>query len=253
MEPGNEAFAARSAALLGGEGMARLSSAGVAVFGLGGVGGWCAEALARSGVGRLALIDFDRVAPSNLNRQIMAGRSTIGEYKAEALARRLADVAPACSLDVRCQRFCADTAYSFNLATYDFVVDAIDSVDCKALLILRTLAEENTALVSSMGAALRLDPQQVRISKFRKVAGDGLARALRNRFRRSLGELPSRDFDCAWSTEPPLQSLVPGEKGSIVTVTAAFGLAIAAHVIRSLVHGAGGKSGVLCAVGEDLV
>lgn len=226
-------FHSRTRALLGDDAFARLAAMRVAIFGLGGVGGWCAEALARSGVGSLLLVDFDSVAPSNINRQIMASVNTIGQPKAQALAKRLADIAPGCEVEYCIERFSQETAASFDLSSFDFIVDAIDSVDCKECLIKTALALEKPRLISSMGAALRLDPTQIRISPFRKVIGDGLARALRNRFRKSLGSMPKRDFDCVWSAELPCKMPEAGVKGSVITVTAAFGLAIASVIISA--------------------
>lgn len=226
-------FHSRTRVLLGDDAFARLAAMRVAIFGLGGVGGWCAEALARSGVGSMLLVDFDSVAPSNMNRQIMASVNTIGGPKARVLASRFAEIAPDCKVEYRIEKFSQDNADSFDLGLFDFIVDAIDSVDCKVCLIQRALAQEKPRLISSMGAALRLDPTRIRISPFRKVEGDGLARALRNRFRRSLGHLPERNFDCVWSTELPCQTPDKGVKGSVITVTAAFGLTIASLILSA--------------------
>ena len=212
----------RTETLLGAAAMARLKALTVAVYGLGGVGGWCAEALLRSGVGKLILIDDDRVQPSNLNRQCCATAATLGRDKASAMRERLLAIDPAAMIDARNERYTPGA----ELAECDAVVDAIDSVDCKCALVLAADAA-GKPLFSSLGAAKRLDPTRVRLKKFSKVEGDGLARAMRRRFRRG-GEFPSRDFLCAVSDEPPADIAT---LGSMMPVTATFGMALAAAVI----------------------
>jgi len=225
----------RTEMLLGAEAMARLGAWRGIVFGTGGVGGWCVEALVRSGVRFLTLVDPDVVAPSNLNRQVMATVPTLGRPKAEVLADRLREIAPDAEITVRVEAYGADNALSFCLEEYDFVIDAIDSLDAKAHLVCHALSFPKVRFVSSMGAARKLDPTRVRCTRFEKVAGDALARALRQRFKR-LGVFPSRSFTCAWSDEPaaPNRFALPDEpraNGSFMPVTAAFGLALAHSVI----------------------
>lgn len=232
MNPGVERLS-RSAALLGDAALARLARARVAVIGIGGVGSWCAEALARTGVGSLTLVDDDRVAVSNVNRQCPATMATIGRPKVEAMAARLAEIAPEAEIVPCAMRFTGDG--EFDLGGFDAVVDAIDSVDCKAQLILAATAA-GVPTVSSMGAALRVDPTRVRVTRFEKVEGDGLARALRQRFRR-LGRFPGR-FAAVWSTETPRADGGKNVRGSIMPVTAAFGMALAGEIIRRLADGA---------------
>lgn len=215
----------RSEALLGADAMARLRAAHVLLVGVGGVGSWCAEALVRTGLGAITLVDDDCVAVSNLNRQCPATVATVGRAKVEAMAERLRTVSPAVAVTPLARRF---PFADLNWSRYACVVDAIDSVADKAELILSATAA-GVPLVSSMGAALRLDPTRVRVTRFEKVAGDGLARALRQRFRR-LGRFPSARFDCVWSDEPPAAC---AERGSVMPVTAAFGLALAS---RALAH-----------------
>ncbi|MCR5753057.1 MAG: ThiF family adenylyltransferase [Kiritimatiellae bacterium] len=219
-----------------------LASVKVAVFGVGGVGGWCAESLARSGVGRLMLVDFDDVCASNLNRQIMATSATIGQPKVEALARRLGEIAPFSAIDARRARYSAETADSFALEEFDYVIDAIDSLDAKAALIRHALSLPGTTLFSSMGAALKMDSLQIRATDFRKVEGDGLARALRTRLRKS-GGIPERRFTCVWSPERRENKGECSEgraNGSAVHVTAAFGLALAGLVVADVERKASG-------------
>jgi len=209
--------------------MKRLEEASVLLVGTGGVGSWCAEALVRTGIGRLVMVDADRVCASNVNRQLMATSETLGEPKVEALARRLREINPSANISAIAGVYSTETAGTFRMEEFEFVVDAIDSVADKAQLIRHALMSPATTLFSSMGAARKLDPLRIRVSEFWKVHGDGLARALRNRFRKS-GEFPCRKFRCVWSDEPPV-----AEAGTVVHVTAAFGLALASLVVHDIV------------------
>lgn len=226
----------RSAALLGEEAMARLAVARVAVIGVGGVGSWCAEALARTGVGHLTLVDDDVVVPSNVNRQCPATARTLGQPKVEALRARLLDVNPEGDFTALNGRY-PSTTPELSLTDFDVVVDAIDSVDCKAELILAATAA-GVPILSSMGAARRLDPTKVVVRRFDRVEGDGLARALRQRFKR-MGRFPATPFMCVCSTEPPRAPAVvvpmtgPVPKGSVMPVTCAFGMALAAETLSA--------------------
>lgn len=233
----NDSIFRRTELLLGAAALEALARARVAVFGLGGVGGWCAEALVRSGVRRLMLVDSDVVCPTNVNRQPMATTRTVGQAKVEALAARLREINPGVELDLRPHVYDAATAAGFDLSRQDYVIDAIDSLDSKARLIRHALSEPGTTLFSSMGAALKTDPFQIRRSAFRRVEGDGLARALRQRFRRT-GGIPARPFTCVWSPErrENLGPAAPGARvnGSIVHVTAIFGFALAGLVVADV-------------------
>ena len=238
----------RSEALLGAEAMKRLAEARVLVVGVGGVGSWCAEALVRTGVGKITLVDDDMVAESNVNRQCPATATTVGRPKVEAMAERLRAINPACEVEARNSRFSSAASIS-NWANFDLIIDAIDSVDCKAELILGA-TEAGMPIVSSMGAALRLDPTKVKVTRFEKVEGDGLARALRQRFKK-LGRFPKEKFGCVWSSESPVGRSVPdrrgaqgtarptsGEgKGSLMPVTATFGMCLASEAIKILTKG----------------
>jgi len=215
----------RTAALLGEDAMARLAQAHVLIVGVGGVGGWCAEALARTGVGALTIVDDDVVAESNLNRQCAATVPALGRVKVEAMRERLAAVSPDCRVTALNVRY---PDASVRLFGFDVVADAIDSVDCKAELILNATAA-GVPLVSSMGAALRLDPTRVKATRFDKVAGDGLARALRQRFKR-LGRHPE-SFTAIWSDEPPVAAET---RGSVMPVVATFGMCMAAGIVKRL-------------------
>ncbi len=226
----------RARILLGTASMDRLREARVIVFGVGGVGSWCVESLVRSGLRHITIVDDDRVCPSNVNRQLMATTATIGQVKVEAMRNHLLTVNPDAIIDARHERFTAGTAAGFDLDSYDYVVDAIDSVADKALLI--ELATRSRAkLFSSMGAARKLDPTRVQVAEFFKVSGCPLARALRQRFKKS-GRRPARKFKCVYSDE-----LVPnlGEdpdakraNGSLMHITAIFGLTLAGLIIEDL-------------------
>ena len=234
----------RTEQLVGRKAMQRLLAARVIIFGVGGVGSWCAEALVRSGIGHLTMVDSDDVDPSNINRQLPATASTVGRPKVEVLRERFLDINPTAEIVARKERFTAATAETFNLGAHDYIIDAIDSIDDKLELILLCSrkdsavsgAADGTAptLFSSMGAARKLDPQQVRVSEFWKVDGCPLAATLRKRMRRQQ-RFPQRKFKCVWSPERTESQT----KGTLMTVTAAFGLTLASLVIRDLCRQAG--------------
>ena len=238
----------RAELMLGTRTLDALRASRVAVFGLGGVGSWCAEALVRSGVGRLLLVDSDNVATTNVNRQLMATTATVGRVKVEVLAERLREINPEVELDVRPCVYDATTAASFALADYDYVIDAIDSLAEKAALIRHALSFPSVTLFASMGAALKMDLFQIRATEFRKIEGDGLARALRNKFKQT-GGFPERKFTCVWSPErrenlgdvadPTLDNDRWSQRkarinGTVAHTTAAFGLALANLVVADV-------------------
>jgi len=194
------AIFSRAELMLGSRSLDAISGVRVAIFGLGGVGSWCAESLVRTGVRQLMLVDSDRVSVTNVNRQLMATTRTVGQVKVDVLAARLREINPDVVLDVRPAVYCAATAPGFNLAKWDYVIDAIDSLENKALLIRNALSFPSVTLFASMGAALKMDPFQIRHGEFSKVAGDPLARALRQKLRRT-GGMPGRPFECVWSPE----------------------------------------------------
>lgn len=185
--------------LVGGGVMRRVERASVIVFGVGGVGSWCAEGLVRSGVRRLTIVDSDSVCMSNVNRQLMATTKTVGRVKVEALRERLLEISPGAEITAVHGAYTADTAGRFRLGDFDYVVDAIDSVVDKALLILNA-CRSGAVLFSSMGAALKIDPARIQVAEFWRVKGCPLAAALRRRFRRS-GEMPAKRFKCVFSDE----------------------------------------------------
>jgi tRNA A37 threonylcarbamoyladenosine dehydratase len=236
----------RTEQALGSRAAKAVANARVAVIGVGGVGGWCAEALVRTGVGSLLIVDPDRVALSNTNRQIMANVNTVGEFKVDVLKRRLKEINPGLNIEAVSKRYTKADASSFGLEKYDCVVDAIDSVDDKADLILHIASLDRTVLFSSMGAAMRRDPLAVAKAEFWEVKADALARVLRSRFRK-MGVFPKARFNCVYSKERPLspEDAPPvSEKrayGSLVHVSAVFGFALAGMVIDEITGAAKGK------------
>ena len=208
----------RTAIVAGPEMMDALARTSVAVFGVGGVGSWCVEALARTGVGAITIADPDCVAQSNINRQLPALVTTVGQAKVDVLARRIADINANCAVKALQKRYTPETAADFGLNNYDYVVDAIDSLPDKASLILRCTSAATApraGFVSSMGAARKLDPARVSVAEFWKVEGCALARALRTRFRRS-GEFPGRKFRCVYSPESIPQCGDAGANGLLL-------------------------------------
>ena len=227
----DQAIFRRSELLLGDEAMSRIAEKRVIIFGVGGVGSWCAESLVRSGIRHLTIVDSDSVCASNINRQLMATTETVGCVKVDVLCERLLTINPAAEITAIHEFFTAETADSFHLDTYDYIIDAIDSLKDKALLILMA-TQTDVKLFSSMGAALKLDPTRIKVDEFWKIQGDPLARVLRKRFKRE-GQYPSRKFQCVYSDE----LIEPqGEgKGSIVHITAIFGFMLAGLVIQDIV------------------
>lgn len=218
--------------------MALLRRTRVIVFGTGGVGSWCVEALARTAIGHITLVDSDDVAASNVNRQLPALHSTVSLSKVDVLACRIADINPACQVEVHRCRYTPETASSFSIGTYDYVVDAIDSLPDKADLILRCTDPDTApriAFFSSMGAARKSDPGLIAVAEFWKVEGCPLARALRTRFRRS-GVFPRRKFMCVYSPErlPHRAEGESGVNGTFMHATAIFGLRLAALIINDI-------------------
>lgn len=227
----------RTALVAGDEGMERIMGCRVIIFGVGGVGSWCVEALARTGIGAITMVDPDCVAPSNINRQMPALVSTTGRPKVAVMAERIADINPACRTEALCRSYTAENADTFGIETFDYAIDAIDSLADKAHLILRctdAATAPRHAFFSSMGAARKVDAGAIAVANFMKVQGCPLARALRTRFRRT-GTLPQRPFRCVYSPEPPLpQNPEARASGTFAHVTAAFGLRLTSLVISDL-------------------
>ena len=222
-----QAIFRRTELLLGQETVSNIATKRVIIFGVGGVGSWCAESLVRSGISKMTIVDSDRVCITNINRQLMATTKTVGQVKVEALRERLLAINPKAEITALQQIFSEETADSFDLGSYDYIIDAIDSLKDKALLIRMATSltpqgplptspdwgkscsdidlppirgNKRVAFFSSMGAALKLDPTRIRVTEFWKIQGDPLARALRKRFKRD-GRYPGRKFLCVYSDE----------------------------------------------------
>lgn len=189
----------RTELLLGTEAMARLSATKVIIFGVGGVGSWCAEGLIRSGIGHLTIVDSDRVCITNVNRQSMATVKTVGQVKVDALRDKLLEINPKADINAVQKIYSPATAGEFDLDSYDYVVDAVDSLSNKADLILRA-CDSKAKFFSSMGAALKVDPTRIRVAEFWDVKGCPLAAAIRKKFKRNK-TLPSRKFLCVYDDE----------------------------------------------------
>lgn len=225
----------RTALLLGDAAMDRLKRARVAVFGVGGVGGHAVEALARSGVGTLDLIDNDTVAVSNLNRQIIALHSTLGQYKVDAAAQRIHDIDPDTVVHAHRCFYMPDTAAQFDFTQYDYVIDAIDTVTGKLELVMRA-KEAGTPIICSMGAGNKLDATAFRVADIYQTSVCPLARVMRYECRKR----GIRQLKVVYSEEQAIRPAAAQEAhGKAVPGSAAFvpsvaGLIIAGEVIRDL-------------------
>ena len=236
----------RTAMLLGEEGVERLRGSHVAVFGIGGVGGYAVEALARAGIGRLTLIDADTVSLSNINRQIIALHSTVGMPKTEAARGRILDIDPECRVECRNLFFSAECADSFDFSSFDYVIDAIDSLSSKVELIARA-TEAGVRIISAMGAGNKLDPTRFEVSDISKTSVCPLARAVRTALRkRGIDHLK-----VVYSREQPAEAGAEPEKdkkgdpdsprigprrapGSLSFIPSVMGLIIAGEVIKDI-------------------
>lgn len=233
----------RTRMLLGAPAMERLGKSHVAVLGLGGVGSWCAEALCRSGVGELTLVDQDTVSVSNLNRQAAAVWSTVGMEKTRAAARRLADIAPGCVLHPLSLRYGTDTREEFFRGTYDYIVDAIDLVSCK-LDLIETAHARAVPIISALGTGNKRDAQLLRIADIAQTEGCPLARVVRKELRKRgvahhrvvFSPEPARSAESGDEAPPPGRRSIPA---SAMWVPAAAGLLLAQAVILELA-GCGG-------------
>ena len=230
----------RTALLVGDEAMRRISEVKIILFGVGGVGSWVAECLIRTGVRHLTIVDSDRVAVTNINRQMPATVDTVGEIKTEAVKKRLLTINPEADVNTLTLFYDAETAPSVNLADYDYIVDAIDSLKDKALLILNA-TRSGRKLFSSMGAALKMDPARVKTGEFREVKGCPLARALRQWFKKNK-EYPAKKFLCVYSDELLENRGSTTEtceykariNGSLCHITAIFGMTLAGEIIKDI-------------------
>lgn len=228
----------RTEMLIGGDAIERLKCSHVAVFGLGGVGSWCAEALVRTGVGELTIIDDDTFSETNINRQAGALYSTIGRNKTEVMSERLLDINPNLNLHIHCDRYVPENREMFFANSYDYVADAIDSVTSKVDLIV-TANQRNIPLISSMGTGNKLDASKLLITDLSKTSGCPLAKVMR----RELKKHGITHLDVVFSTELPikaqqLEELPEGKRsvpGSVMWVPAIAGLRMAQHIIMQLI------------------
>ena len=243
-----EDFFSRSEALLGAETMDALRNKHVILFGVGGVGSWCAEALIRTGLTHLTIVDDDVVQESNINRQLPATQTTIGRAKVEALKERLLAINPEAEIEARQERVNGEWLAANGLEGYDYVIDAIDSVADKTDLIIYASRVRVCKVFSSMGAALRFYPTQVTVAELMDVKGDALAKAVRARMKK-IGVKPYKKVKCVYSMEQAvrIQSIdrftdrIQAEldkpvsvKGSLMQVTAVFGCTLASLVIEDI-------------------
>lgn len=217
----------RTGILLGEEGLDCLKKKHVVVFGVGGVGGYVVEALVRSGIGEITIVDKDEVAESNINRQIIATTKTIGRKKVEVMAERIGEINPACSVHKADCFYLPETAGEFDFTMYDYVVDAVDTVTAKIELVLRA-KEADVPIISSMGAGNKLDPTKFEVADIYKTSVCPLARVMR----RELKKRGVKRLKVVYSKEEPAaRTETPG---SIAFVPSVAGLTIAGEVIKDL-------------------
>lgn len=221
----------RTVRMLGEEAVIALNGAKVAVFGLGGVGGNCVEALARAGIGHLTLIDADTVDETNLNRQLIATVQTVGMDKTEAAKQRVLSINPACEVTAHKLFYGAETAEMIDLSHFDYVADCIDSVSSKLLLIERCMASD-TKIISCMGTGNKLHPELLEIADITKTSVCPLARVMRR-------ELKSRGIPhltVLFSTETPVTQQGGRTPGSVSFVPSCAGIMIAGHIVREILQ-----------------
>lgn len=232
----------RTELLLGPEAMTRLRAARVAVFGVGGVGGYVCEALVRSGVGAFELIDSDVVSLTNLNRQIIATHETLGRYKTEVMRERMLQINPACDVRVRNCFYLPETAEDFDFSQYDYIVDAVDTVTAKVSLVLRAEAA-CVPIISSMGAGNKLDASRFRVADIYQTTGCPLARVMRQALKKRgvkrlkvvfSDEVPQRPAVRLDAPEGAGRRDVPG---SVAFVPSVAGLILAGEVVKDLARG----------------
>ena len=223
--------------------MKRLAGVKVIVFGVGGVGSWCAEGLVRSGIEHLTIVDPDCVGETNVNRQLMATTRTVGRPKVDALRERLLEINPSADVKAVMSVYCRESAEEYDLGSYDYVIDAVDSLKNKILLILNASAS-GARFFCSLGAALKVDPTRVKVAEFWDVRGCPFGAAIRKKMKRA-GTLPARKFLCVYDDE-----VLPnrGDGGIVETdtfdkacingttapVTAIFGMTLAGLVIKDV-------------------
>lgn len=242
----------RAELLLGTDLLRTIGEKRIILFGVGGVGSWCAESLVRSGIKHLTIVDSDKVCETNVNRQLMATTKTIGLRKVDVLKERLQEINPEAEITTIANVYSEETSESFHLDNFDYIIDAIDSLKHKIHLI-RTASKTNAKLFSSMGAALKMDPTRIKVAEFWKVAGCPLASAIRRKMKQ--GEKPAKKFMCVYSDQvlenrglkyehdeskssELLKQDNPSVKaqtnGTLVHITAIFGFTLAGLIIQDI-------------------
>ena len=243
----------RTELLLGGEMMKKMADVKVILFGVGGVGSWCAEGLVRSGIKHLTIVDSDRVCETNINRQLMATTKTIGREKVGVLKERLLEINPDAEIQTIVEVYSEETSDSFHLESYDYIIDAIDSLRHKVYLI-QAATRTKAKLFSSMGAALKMDPTRIKVAEFWKVKGCPLGAALRRKMKQGIK--PAKKFLCVYSDEllenkglkyefdeskssellkQENPSVKASTNGTLVHITAIFGFTLSGLVIKDIV------------------
>lgn len=226
---------ARTALLLGADAMERLKEARIAVFGVGGVGGYVVEGLVRSGVGAVDLIDYDTVDETNINRQIIALHSTVGKYKVDVMRERIHDINPDCWVNVHRCFYLPETEGEFDFREFSYIVDCVDTVTAKIALVMRA-KECGVPIISSMGAGNKRNPAQLLVADIYETSVCPLARVMR----RELKKCGVEKLKVVYSKEPPLTPHAGGEEkkervtGSTAFVPAAAGLILASEIVRDL-------------------
>ena len=253
----------RTALLFGNDRMERLASKKVIIFGIGGVGSWCAESLIRTGIKHLTIVDSDRVCITNINRQLHATTLTVGEVKTDALKKRLLEINPYAEITALQKIYNEENHDQFDLDQFDYIIDAIDSLGSKIHLI-RSATRTNAKFFSSMGASLKLDPTKVKVAEFWQVKGCPLGARIRKMIRKGI--LPAKEFPCVYSDELlenmgegtscgtdkclcPKSKNGPGDpeltdhewcsakaiiNGTVAHITAIFGFTLAGLVVQSI-------------------
>ena len=233
MNVNNSGHFSRTELMLGEDAMNRLAATRVAIFGVGGVGGYALEALVRSGVGEIDVIDFDTVSESNINRQIIATEETVGRYKVDVCRERALAINSMVKINAIRSFFSVDNADNFDLSSYDYIIDAIDTVSAKIELIVRA-QNAGTKIISSMGAGNKLDPTMFEVSDIYKTSVCPLARVMRS----ELKKRGVKKLKVVYSKEEPIKRTVDGDgrhaPGSIAFVPSVVGLIIAGEVTKDI-------------------
>ena len=226
----------RTEMLIGKQDLEKLKKSKVIVFGVGGVGGYTVEALVRSNIGEITIVDYDTIDITNINRQIIALHSTVGKYKVDAFRERIHDINPDCKVNVYKEKLTVDNIDYFNLKGYDYIIDAIDNISSK-IALAKYAYENNLSIISSMGMGAKLDPTRIKVSDVHKTSVCPLARVMR----RELRKRNVKKLKCVWSDEDSkglhIENDTIGKRtpSSISFVPSAAGLIIGGEVIKDLI------------------